>query len=156
MCRAASTSTSRFKGGVNPAPFEEVRGVEAIARILDFWFASEGLWFMKDDVFDGIICQRFVADHESAAAGGLADWRETPDGCLALIVLLNQFSRNMFRGAARAFATDALASCITETAVDRGFDQALPAVRRRFVYIPLGHAEDVDHQSRYVALFDSL
>ena len=75
---------------------------------------------------------------------------------MALIVLLNQFSRNMFRGAARAFTTDALASGSTETAVDRGFDQALPAVRRRFVYIPLGHAEDVDHQSRYVALFDSL
>ena len=130
--------------------------MEAIARILDFWFASEDLWFKKDDAFDEIIRQRFVADHESAAAGGLADWRETPDGCLALIVLLDQFPRNMFRGTARAFATDALAINITETAVDRGFDQALPAVRRRFVYMPLMHAEDVDHQRRCVDLFEAL
>ncbi len=130
--------------------------MDAIARILDFWFASEDLWFKKDDAFDEIIRQRFVADHESAAAGGLADWRETPDGCLALIVLLDQFPRNMFRGTARAFATDALAINITETAVDRGFDQALPAVRRRFVYMPLMHAEDVDHQRRCVDLFEAL
>ncbi len=130
--------------------------MEDFARILDFWFASEGLWFKKDDAFDETIRERFAADYESAAAGGLADWRETSDGCLALIVLLDQFPRNMFRASARAFATDTLALGIAETAVERGFDQAVAAARRRFVYMPFMHAEDVDHQRRCVDLFTAL
>ncbi len=130
--------------------------MEAIFRILDFWFASEGLWFKKDDAFDESIRQRFAADYEKAAAGELADWRETPDGCLALIVLLDQVPRNMFRGDARSFATDALAIEVTEMAVESGFDQVLPAARRRLFYIPLMHAEDIDHQRRCVDLFAAL
>lgn len=130
--------------------------MEAITRILDFWFESEDLWFKKDDAFDETIRQRFSADHERAAAGGLADWRETPDGCLALVVLLDQFSRNMFRSSARSFATDALALGIAETAIERGFDQALPPKRRRFFYMPFMHSEDVDHQRRCVDLFAAM
>ena len=130
--------------------------MQDIARILDFWFASEGLWYKKDDAFDETIRQRFAADYERAAAGGLTGWRELPDGCLALIVLLDQFSRNMFRGTARAFATDALALKLAETAVERGFDQALAPARRRFVYMPFMHAEDVDHQRRCVELFAAM
>ena len=83
---------------------------------------SEGLWFKKDDAFDEITRQHFVADHESAAPGGLTDWREFPEGYLALIVLLDQIPRNMFRASARAFATDDLAVDIAETALERGFD----------------------------------
>ena len=130
--------------------------MKAIPCILDFWFASEGLWFKKDDAFDETIRQRFAADYESAAAGGLADWRETPEGCLALIVLLDQFPRNMFRGTDRAFVTDNLAVDIAETAIERGFDQALPAARRRFIYMPFMHAEDIDHQRHCVDLFTAL
>jgi uncharacterized protein (DUF924 family) len=143
-------------GGASPVTLEEARDVQDIARILDFWFASEGLWFAKDDAFDETIRQRFAADHERAAAGGLADWRETPDGCLALIVLLDQFSRNMFRGTARAFATDALALGIAETAVERGFDQAVAPERRPFVYMPFMHSEDIEPQSRCVELFAAM
>ncbi|MDP6786849.1 MAG: DUF924 family protein [Rhodospirillales bacterium] len=130
--------------------------MEAIALILDFWFVSDGLWFKKDDAFDETIRQRFTADYERAAAGESSDWRQTPDGCLALIILLDQFPRNMFRGSARAFATDALAIDVTEAALGRGFDNALPPARRRFVYMPLMHAEDVDHQRRCVDLFAAL
>ena len=86
----------------------------------------------------------------------MTDWRESPDGYLALIVLLDQFTRNMFRASARAFATDDLAVDIAETALERGFDQALPVARRSFVYMPLMHAEDVDHQRRCVDLFEAL
>ena len=86
----------------------------------------------------------------------MTDWRELPEGYLALIVLLDQIPRNMFRASARAFATDDLAVDIVETALKRGFEQARPEARRRFVYMPLMHAEDVDHQRRCVDLFEAL
>src|SRR5436190_18240040 len=80
--------------------------------ILTFWFGSgarDKRWFEKDAAFDEAVRSRFLALHEAAARGELMQWREQPDGCLALIVALDQFPRNMFRGTPRAFATDALA-----------------------------------------------
>src|SRR3954447_17848508 len=92
--------------------------------VLDFWFgAGPERWFSRDDAFDAAIREKFLAAYEAAAAGQLADWEATPDGALALIIVLDQFPRNMFRGSRRAFATDALALAVANRAVARGFDQ---------------------------------
>ena len=84
------------------------------AEIVRFWTeAGPDRWFTKDDAFDAEIRRRFLATHEAAAAGKLASWEQSADGALALLILLDQFPRNMFRGSARAFATDAQARAIT-------------------------------------------
>jgi uncharacterized protein (DUF924 family) len=90
---------------------------------------------------------------EAAAVGGCADWTGTPEGTLALLILLDQFPRNLHRGSHRAFAADALALEIAAAAIAAGFDRALPWDRRRFIYLPFEHSEDKADQARCVALF---
>ena len=117
-------------------------------EVLQFWFGPPGVrgksdkrWFVKDEAFDREVRSRFLGLHEDAAAGRLAHLKETADGCLALIVALDQFPRNMFRGTARAFATDALALQAARHALGRGFDRGMLAVERLFFYLPFEHSE---------------
>ncbi len=122
--------------------------------VLAFWFKEtpKERWFKKDDAFDDAVRARFRALYERAAAGELDGWRKTAKGCLALIIVLDQFPRNMFRGDARAFATDAAARDVLRHALDREFDRNLSVQERQFLYMPLQHSEDSADQARSVAL----
>jgi uncharacterized protein (DUF924 family) len=126
--------------------------------VIEFWFAeaSRERWFEATPDFDREIGARFRPLYEEAAAGKLEHWRDSADGCLALCLLLDQFPRNMFRGEARKFATDALARDVALSALARNFDQALPPERRLFLYLPLEHSEELGHQNRCVALIETL
>jgi uncharacterized protein (DUF924 family) len=130
------------------------------AAVLQFWFGDEAVpreaWFRKDPAFDRRIAQTFGAQIEQALAGGLTAWDATPDGALARIVLLDQFTRNAFRDTPHAFAGDALALAAAQALRARGDDLALPPLRRVFAYLPFEHAEDMALQRQSVALFESL
>ena len=133
--------------------------------VLDFWFGAEGSpehgqlraeWFRKDGAFDAQIAQRFGAQVNAALAGGLSHWAAQPAGQLARIVLLDQFTRNMFRDTARAFAGDALALAAAQALVDEGADAALRPEQRVFAYLPFEHHESLAMQDRSVRLFSAL
>lgn len=129
-----------------------------IAEVLEFWFAP-GMaekWFVKDPAFDAEVRARLGAPREAAAAGELESWRDSADGCLALIVLLDQAPRNLFRGQARAFATDAAARQLTGHALAQGFDAALTQDQRGFLYMPLEHSETLDDQEASLRLTAAL
>ncbi|HEY6863498.1 MAG TPA: DUF924 family protein, partial [Burkholderiales bacterium] len=113
-------------------------------------------WFTKSDDFDLEIRERFSSLWTKASGGALASWRGTPLAALALVVVLDQFPRNMFRGEPRAFASDALALATAEDMIERRFDRLLRPIERAFVYLPFQHAEDVEIQRRSVALYDEL
>jgi uncharacterized protein (DUF924 family) len=122
-------------------------------EVLLFWFggaAERGKrhkrWFEKSDAFDRDVRERFMAAYEKAAAGALAAWQGEPQSCLALILLLDQFPRHMFRGSPRAFAADPLALAAARDAVARGYDRALLPVERLFVYLPFEHSESLEDQ----------
>ncbi len=133
--------------------------------VLDFWFGAAGsaefgsaraVWFRKDGAFDRLIEQRFGATLQAALAGGLRDWDSHAPSSLARIVVLDQFTRNVFRGTPKAFAGDALALRAAREMIERGDDAALLPVQRAFVYLPFEHAEDLAAQARCVALFTTL
>lgn len=127
------------------------------ADIVAFWVeAGPSKWFAKDDAFDAEFHRRFEADHLAAARRELDDWLGTPEGALALCLLLDQFPRNCFRDTGHAFATDALAREIARRAIAMGHDQALPEDLRPFLYLPLQHSEDIDDQRQSLALFGAL
>ncbi|MCK0207554.1 DUF924 domain-containing protein [Starkeya koreensis] len=126
------------------------------ADILTFWReAGPTKWFEKDDAFDAAIHARFLAAYEAAAAGQLDGWQETAEGSYALILLLDQFPRNLFRGSPRAFATDEAARAIADRAVERGFDRTFELPERRFIYMPFMHSEELADQERCVALCEA-
>ncbi len=130
--------------------WDTVADSDDIAEVVDFWFGPgmEERWFKSDPTFDAEVRARLGALQERAAAGALGAWRDSADGCLALIVLLDQAPRNLFRDQARAFATDAAARELTGHAIERGFDQELPQGRRMFLYLPLEHSESLsDHET---------
>ena len=112
--------------------------------ILDFWFKETPpeRWFTADPAFDALIRERFEASWRSACAGGMQSWSENMEGALALILLFDQFPRNMFRGSAEGFASDPLAREVVRAALQRGFDLESPAGARSFFYLPLMHSED--------------
>ena len=127
------------------------------AEVVRFWEqAGPRRWFRKDDVFDAEFRGRFLGAHEAAAGGTLAAWTATPEGCLALLLLLDQFPRNAFRGSARAWATDALARVVAHHAVMRGFDAQVTDRLRNFVYLPFMHAEWLPDQERALQLTSGL
>ena len=135
------------------------------ADVLAFWFGEEdepgygefrSQWFQKDEAFDGEVADRFGDLYERAAAGGLDSWREEAEGCLALVIVLDQFPRNMFRGDARTHATDGRALDAAKHAIERALDRELPAFQRMFLYMPFMHAEGVEDQRRSVELFEGL
>jgi len=123
-------------------------------QILAFWRAAgPDKWFEPDDVFDDEIRAQFMPTYEAAARGALDHWEESTDGALALLVLLDQFPRNLFRGEARAYATDAQARAIADRALNRAIDREFPIEERQFFYLPLMHSEDLADQERCVALY---
>jgi uncharacterized protein (DUF924 family) len=123
------------------------------AAVLAFWRdAGQDKWFNKDTAFDDSVQARFIDTYKAAAAGKLTGWEATPEGALALVIVLDQFPRNMFRGSARAFATDPLARAVTGRALDRGFDRDMPITDRQFFYLPFEHSESLGDQERSCAL----
>lgn len=125
------------------------------AEILKFWFDEAGprKWFWRDDAFDAGIKRRFLPAFEAARTGKLDAMRATRDCSLALILMLDQFSRNMFRADSRAFDQDAQAREISHAALARRFDMAVPEERRAFFYMPFMHSEHLADQEFSVALF---
>jgi uncharacterized protein (DUF924 family) len=125
--------------------------------VLTFWReAGSDKWFGKDDAFDTEIRSRFLPTYEAAAASQLTAWEETPDGALALVIVLDQFPRNMFRGERRAFAADPLARQVADRAIARGFDLLFPPAERSFFYLPLEHSESLADQERCIALYRAM
>ncbi len=138
-------------------------------RVLEFWLgdapvATEATqfkrwverWFTRDEALDAAIDAGFAALADDARRGALDGWLDSPRGRVALLVLLDQFPRNLHRGSAEAFAADAKALTLARDTVAQGMDRALSAVERMFVYLPFEHAEDLEPQSQAVALFDAL
>jgi uncharacterized protein (DUF924 family) len=126
---------------------------DAAREVLTFWReAGPELWFARDAAFDQRFRTRFLALHEWAARGELAAWMNTADGALALILLLDQFPRNAFRGTARMFETDAMARRAANAMTASGQDQAIDPLLRMFVYLPFEHSEDLADQQRAVEL----
>jgi len=133
--------------------------------ILLFWFAPEPgskagpfrlRWFISNPEFDRLCKARFLTSYELAAHGRLEDWRNQPRSCLALVLLLDQFPRNMFRDTARAFKTDAKARELSRHAIASGFDRELSPVMRMFFYLPLEHSENLNDQLESVRLARAL
>jgi uncharacterized protein (DUF924 family) len=122
--------------------------------IIAFWReAGNERWWKKDDAFDAAIRARFLGLWEEARSGGLSSWRLSDDGLLALVIVLDQFPRNMFRGDARTYATDALAREVTSQAIAEGADKRVDGTLQQFLYMPFMHSEDLADQERCVALF---
>lgn len=121
--------------------------------VLDFWFAvGEDRWYAADEALDAEIRDRFGEAHAAARAGAFDHWAESPQGALALIILLDQFARNVHRGTAEAYAADAKALGLAKEAVARGFDMELPANAREWFYLPFMHSENLADQERCVEL----
>ncbi len=134
-------------------------------RVLEFWFGSKNSntygedlkkWWMKDPAFDEGVAARFRDDFERAESGALDHMSDDAPGSLALVILLDQFPRNMFRDTPRAFGTDAKALAISDMAIERGFDGTLIPAERAFLYMPWQHGESLDVQERSVRLFEAL
>ena len=124
------------------------------ADILAFWReAGRDRWYKRDDAFDADIRRRFLSLWQKAAAGELASWEASDDGALALVIVLDQFPRNMFRGDANAFSSDALARDVACRAIDRGADRRIDPTLLEFLYMPLMHSEHLDDQLHCIALF---
>jgi uncharacterized protein (DUF924 family) len=122
--------------------------------VLDFWLEEVGPdgWYRADAAFDALIRARFEPLWEEARGGGRDHWRNEALSSLALVVLLDQFPRNMFRGEAASFASDALARDVARDAIRRGHDLQVAAPERHFLYLPLVHSEALDDQEEAVRL----
>jgi len=116
--------------------------------VLGFWRAAgPARWFSKDRGFDEAIRLKFEPVHHAAARGEYDDWAQTAEGALALLLLLDQFPRNLYRGSAHAFATDPKARAVARQAIDDGFDKQVEAELRPFFYLPFEHSEDPEDQA---------
>ncbi|MGH6954453.1 MAG: DUF924 family protein [Alphaproteobacteria bacterium] len=142
---------------------------DALSRVLDevleFWFGPPGgndgyekrkIWFEKDSAFDAEVRARFLDAHEAAAAGAFDTLADEPRRALALVIALDQFPRNMFRGSPRAYATDGKALAAATAAIERGFDLGVHHVPRLFFYLPYEHSEDLAVQRRSLDLYQRL
>jgi uncharacterized protein (DUF924 family) len=125
----------------------------APADILAFWRdAGPDRWYMPDDAFDAGVRQRFLSLWQRAAAGELSSWEASDDGALALVIVLDQFPRNMFRGDIRTYASDAQAREAAHRAIDRGVDARIDCALREFLYLPFMHSEHLADQLRCIEL----
>ncbi len=133
--------------------------------ILSFWFGksedvnfgkADRAWFAKNEEFDRTIRSQFLTTYQQAVKGDLDIWQESPQSCLALIIVLDQFPRNMFRNSPKAFATDNLAKKYAQNAISKGFDRQLLPVQRWFIYLPFEHSENIADQKRALELFSTL
>jgi uncharacterized protein (DUF924 family) len=127
------------------------------SEVVTFWKdAGPQAWFAKNDDFDRRFRERFVGAYEAAARGELDGWLETAEGALALVILLDQFPRNSFRGSPRSFETDAQARRVADAAMARGFDRAVDEQLQAFFYMPLEHSENLADQERGLSLMQRL
>ena len=126
--------------------------------VLNFWFDPEtkSRWFEPTDAFDDSCRQRFGQAIEAAGRGELDHWQDTAEGSLALLILLDQLTRNVYRGQAQAFAHDEKARAVARHALDSGHDAVTSQDRRMFFYLPLEHSENRADQAQSVALFEKL
>jgi uncharacterized protein (DUF924 family) len=121
--------------------------------VVAFWKdAGPNLWFAKDAAFDARFRDRFLRDHEAATRGELDHWMSTADGALALVILLDQFPRNAFRGTPRMYDSDALARRFASQAFAAHYDAQIPLQLRKFLLLPFAHSEELADQERSVAL----
>ena len=129
--------------------------MSAAGDVLDFWFAEANAarWFVTDAAFDEEIREHFGHSVDAAADGRLDGWTETPSGWLALLILLDQFPRNLYRGDQRAWAQDVKAQRVVLSGIALGDDRRLPALQRVFAYMPLEHAENMGMQQQAVEQF---
>ncbi|MGF1481597.1 MAG: DUF924 family protein [Cyanophyceae cyanobacterium] len=136
-----------------------------VKEMLTFWFGNPNdedygkprkAWFIKNPKFDEEVRSRFLPLYQQAAAGELDSWQDSPRSCLALILLLDQFPRNLFRLQPQAFATDAQALKFAKHAVSQGYDHQLLPIQRTFIYLPFEHSENIRDQRRCVGLFSTL
>lgn len=126
-------------------------------QVVDFWRAAgPRRWFARDDAFDAEFRRLFLDEHHVAASRGYEAWLATAEGALALMVLLDQFPRNCFRGTAHSYATDGLARHYAMRAIEEGLDRELTPQLRAFLYLPFEHSEDPQDQERSVAMFEML
>src|SRR5262249_8410711 len=125
------------------------------ADVLFFWFAQKReRWFERDDAFDGEIREGFLALYEQACRGDLDHWKQNPRGCLALVILFDQFPRNMFRGTAEGLAGGERARASAGSIVERGWDEAMTPDERTFAYLPFQHSEAMEDQELSIRLFE--
>lgn len=125
--------------------------------LVQFWReAGPQRWFRKDDAFDATFRERFLGAHEAAAAGKLQSWLDTAEGALALVLLLDQFPRNAFRGTPRMYATDAKARSAADAAIAAGHDERVEPQLRPFFYLPFMHSEQLADLERCVALNEAV
>jgi uncharacterized protein (DUF924 family) len=124
-------------------------------EVLKFWFEEiePAAWWQKDEAFDALLIEQFSGLHAQAARCELFAWRERPEGRLAEIIVLDQFSRNMFRDTPLAFANDSMALTLSQEAIASGADEALTAVQRSFLYMPFMHSESLDIHEVAVELY---
>ncbi|MGQ8773445.1 DUF924 family protein [Serratia sp. NA_112.1] len=127
-------------------------------QVLDFWFdeIEPALWFKKDDDFDRLLHMRFGQIWQAAAAGELAHWRETIEGRLAEVIVLDQFSRNLFRGTPRSFASDCMALVLAQEAIRSGQCGQLSKEQRGFLYLPFMHSESAQIHQQALVLYTEL
>lgn len=146
-------------------PTEMRKPQNSIESILTFWFGHPSAkdygqyrkaWFVKDPEFDQQIRQRFLPDYERAAAGKYDNWQADSQGAIALLLLLDQFPRNLFRGDPCSFATDPKALSLAKHLVDTGRDKSLLPAHRFFAYVPFEHSENLADQTRCVELMQNL
>lgn len=148
----AAALASAAAGAAADSYREATAPAEAL-EVVAFWEgAGPALWFAKDHEFDRRFREHFLALHEAAARGDLDGWNETPAGSLALMVLLDQFPRNSFRGTPRMYATDATARMHAAAAIRAGHDRMVAVDLQKFFYLPFGHSENLADQERGVEL----
>jgi uncharacterized protein (DUF924 family) len=125
-------------------------------QIIDFWFsdATRKLWFNSTPEFDRELCERYQDTWERARRGELDHWMQTAEGCLALVIILDQFPLNMFRDSEQSFASEAQSRDVAAAAIEQDFDKALPAEQRSFLYMPYMHSETLEDQELALQLFD--
>jgi len=129
---------------------------ERAEGIVAFWQeAGPKRWYVKDEGFDREISERFGSLVEDAAAGKLESWREAAQSALALLILLDQFPRNIYRGTPQAFASDSYASKVADAAIANGFNEQVDGALSQFFYMPFMHAEDLALQERCIALCEA-
>lgn len=124
-------------------------------EILDFWFSDQvrKLWFSSTEEFDALLRERYLSLWQQACRGELEHWMESPGGCLALVILLDQFPLNMFRGEARSYSSEAQSRDVARYAIQHNFDRDLDPRQRAFLYMPFMHSEELADQKRALELF---
>src|SRR5437762_818481 len=150
---------------VAPDPAMAAALPERARALLDVWFGAPGdplreerreAWFKSTPEHDSMLRELFLADYERAAAGALANWEAAPESALALVLLLDQIPRNIFRATPRAYVTDAMARAVADRAIAHGFDMLVPPAWRMFFYMPLHHSENLADQQRATVLVANL